>query len=165
MTRLLLCCSIAAFLVTGCATTGAGTKTQLQMREFQTRSYQSKDPKVVLKAVVNVLQDDGFIIKEANTELGILTATKEVDVESGASAFFSTLIMGVNAKWDKNSLFEATANVSEFGQETRVRVIFQVKTMDNKGGVSKVKQIDDEKHYQEFFAKVDKGLFIEKEGL
>jgi hypothetical protein len=34
---------------------------------------------MVMKAAVNVLQDDGFS-SEANTELGILTGTKEVDV-------------------------------------------------------------------------------------
>jgi hypothetical protein len=74
-------------------------------------------------------------------------------------------MFGKEATWDKNSICEVSANVTEFGQETRVRVIFQVKTMDNKGGVSKISQIDDAQHYQDFFAKVDKGVFIEKEGL
>lgn len=158
-------CLVAA-VAAGCATAGAGVqKTQLEMREFQTKSYQTADTKMVLKAVANVLQDEGFIIKEANTELGILSGAKELDVESGTTKFFSTLFMGSDAKWDKNSVIEATANVSEFGPETRVRIIFQAKTYDNKGGVSKLKQIDDENYYQDFFAKVDKGVFIEGEGL
>jgi hypothetical protein len=120
---------------------------------------------MILKAIVNVLQDEGFIIKEANTELGILSATKEVDVESTGEAFVATLFLGSNAKWNKNSVYEATANVSEFGAESRVRVIFQVKTYDNRGGVSDVKHIEDANYYQSFFAKVDKGVFIEKEKL
>jgi hypothetical protein len=35
--------------------------------------------------------------------------------------------------------------------------------MNNKGGVEKVETIDEAKFYQEFFTKVDKGIFIEKE--
>ena len=165
MNRLVLGCGLAASLAAGCAGSSAPQKTQLQLREFQTRTYQTNDTRMVLKAIVNVLQDDGFIIKEANIELGILTATKETIVESQWNAFLSTMLEGEKAKWDKNALVEATANVSEFGAETRVRVIFQIKTMDNQGGVSKIKQIDEEKHYQDFFAKVDKGVFIQKEGL
>ena len=46
--------------LTGCATT-APAKTQLQMREFQTRNFETTDDKAVLKALVNVLQDDGYI--------------------------------------------------------------------------------------------------------
>jgi len=37
--------------------------------------------------------------------------------------------------------------------------------MNNKGEVMDVRQIDDAKYYQEFFGKVDKGIFIQKEKL
>jgi hypothetical protein len=37
--------------------------------------------------------------------------------------------------------------------------------MNNKGEVMTVKQVEDPKYYQEFFSKVDKGIFIEKEKL
>jgi hypothetical protein len=117
---------------------------------------------MVLKTMLNVLQDDGFIVTEANTEVGLLTATKDVDVETKGAAFWGTFF---NRAWDKNAVVEATANVSEFGQQTRVRVNFQQKVHDSNGKVSKVDQIDDPKFYQEFFAKVDKGLFIQKEKL
>lgn len=150
----------------GCATTGVTpTKTQLQIREFQTRSYETNDVKMVMKAMLNVLQDDGFIVKNANVELGFLTATKEVDVESKGEAFVAALFLGAQARWKKNSIIESTANVSEYGKQCRVRVNFQVKVMDNKGGVLEVKQIEDERYYQEFFSKVDKGIFIQKEKL
>ena len=158
---LVICCFIAC-----CATSGgAPQQTQLQIREFQTKTYETNDTKMVMKAVLNVLQDDAFIIKDANTDLGFMTASKEIDVESKGQAFLATLFSGANATWKKNSIIEATANVSEFGTQTRVRMIFQTKTMDNKGGVVEVKQIQDEKYYQDFFAKVDKGIFIEKEKL
>lgn len=159
-------CILLSFMVAGCATQGAApAKTQLEAREFQTRSYATKDEKMVLKAVLNVLQDDGFIIKEANSDLGVVTASKEVDVENRTGAIFATLMFGAGATWNKNSTYEASVNVSERGEETRVRVIFQVKTMNNKGGVASIAQVSDEKSYTEFFSMVDKGVFIEKEGI
>ncbi len=166
MKRTSLTLLLASTLTFGCATSGVTPeKTQLQIREFQTRSYDTNDVKMVMKALLNVLQDDGFIVKNANVELGLLTATKEVDVENKAAAFFATLFAGYNATWSKNSIIECSGNVSEFGTQTRVRMVFQVKVMNNKGQVVEVKQIDDEKYYQEFFAKVDKGIFIQKEKL
>jgi hypothetical protein len=60
-------------------------------------------------------------------------------------------------------VIDCTANVSQFGEKTRVRTNFQLKKMNNKGGVEQVQTMDDPKFYQEFFTKVDKGIFIEKE--
>ena len=165
MSKITIAALVICFFITGCATSGGPQQTQLQIREFQTKAYETNNTKMVMKALLNVLQDDAFIVKEANTELGFMTASKEIDVESKGSAFVATLFMGSNAKWKKNSIIEATANISEFGTQTRVRMIFQTKTMDNKGGVVEVKQIQDEQYYQDFFAKVDKGIFIEKEKL
>ncbi len=153
-------------LMTGCVSLPqAPQKTQLEIREFQTRAYDTKDVKMVMKSLLNVLQDDGFIVKNANVELGLLTATKEVDVENKNTALVAALLGGHEARWDKNSIIESSANVSEHGKQTRVRVNFQLKTLNNKSEVVDVKQIEDQAHYQEFFSKVDKGIFIQKEKL
>jgi hypothetical protein len=61
-------------------------KTQLEIREIQTRSYDTPDTKMVMKAVLNVLQDEGYNIKNAETELGLLTASKEIDIEDKTQA-------------------------------------------------------------------------------
>jgi ribosomal protein S8 len=155
--------SIFAF---GCATTGViPEKTQLQIREFQTRTYETNDTKMVMKAMLNVLQDEGFIVKNAVVDLGLLSAEKQVDVESKSEAFWAAFFLGAQATWKKAYIIECSANVSEFGTQTRVRVNFQSKILDNKGGIREIKQIEDEKYYQEFFSKVDKGIFIQKEKL
>lgn len=140
-------------------------QTQLQIREFQTRTYETKDTKMVMKAVMHTLQDDGYIIKDANLDLGLLTAQKELDVTNQGEALLLSLLAGHKARYKKNALMEASVNVSEFGKEMRVRVNFQSKVMDNQGGVMKVQQVDDPKFYQEFFSKVDKAIFIAKENL
>jgi hypothetical protein len=86
-----------------------------------------------------------------------------VDIESSGVKFFALFFMGANASWEKSLILEATANVSEFGEQTKVRMNFQAKVLDNAGRVLSVEQVQDEKFYQDFFSKVDKGIFIEKE--
>lgn len=155
---------IFSITILGCATTGiAPQKTQLQIRQFQTRSYETNDTKMVMKAMLNVLQDDGFIVKNAVVDLGLLSAEKSVDIENKGEAFLAAFFAGANAVWKKASIIECTANVSEYGEQARVRVNFQIKVLNNKGGIMKIEQIDDEKYYQDFFSKVDKGIFIQKE--
>lgn len=140
-------------------------KTQLEVREFQTRAYETNDVKMVMKAMLNVLQDDGYIIKNAQLDMGLLSAEKTVDVESKLDKFFSVLGGEKDARWAKARIIECSANVSEYGNQVRIRVNFQTKVLDNKGGIQEVNQITDEKYYQEFFSKVDKGIFIQKEKL
>jgi hypothetical protein len=155
---------VIVLTISGCATTGDQLqKTQLQIREFQTKSYETEDTKMVMKAMLNVLQDDGFIVKNAVLDLGLLSAEKTVDIENGGEAFLAFFFAGANARWKKASIIECTANVTEFGAIVKVRVNFQLKMLDNRGGFLKIEQIDDEKYYQDFFAKVDKGIFLQKE--
>jgi len=157
-------CLPVLLLILGCVPP-APQKTQLEIREFQTRSYDTTDTKMVMKALLNVLQDDGFIVKNASVDLGLITATKEIDVEDKGEAFIALLFAGEKARYKKNSTIECSGNVSEFGSQTKVRVNFQTKMMNNKGEVMDVRQVDDAKYYQDFFGKVDKGIFIQKERL
>ncbi len=139
-------------------------KTQLEIREMQTRTYQTKDKQLDKKAMLNVLQDDDYIIEQVNLDLGFFNAQKEVDVEDGGEKFWETFWWGkAYATHKKNKIIDVTANISEFGEEMRVRVNFRVKIMNNKGGVVIVRQVDNPEYYQKFFSKVDKGIFIEKE--
>ena len=70
---------------------------------------------------------------------------------------------GQQSSWNKNVVIEVSANVTQFGNDTKVRVNFQRKMFDNLGRVVKVAQIYDPDCYQEFFSKVHKGLFIQEE--
>ena len=156
---------IVALFIFGCSGTKEPPKTQLQIREFQTRSYQTHDIKMVLKAMLNVLQDEGFIIKNASVDLGLISATKEVDIEKPGEALMTALFSGPQGRWKKSSVIECSGNITEFGEETRVRINFQKKELNNHGEVINVKQVDDAKFYEEFFSKVDKGIFLQKEKL
>ncbi len=148
----------------GCSTSSSEQPmTQLQIREIQTRNFEKKDAKAVLKELLNVLQDDAFIVKHANLDLGLLSGEKDIDIENKWDRFFSVISKGQQGTWAKNSIIEVSANVTQFGSDTKVRVNFQRKIFDNFGRVIKVIQIYDPNYYQEFFSKVHKGLFIQEE--
>lgn len=155
------------FFLSGCvANKSIGTVvTQLQVREIQTREFDTCDTKSVMKSMMNVLQDEGFIIKNAVADLGLLSAEKSIDIENRGEAFLCTMLLGSSARWSKQNILEASGNVSEYGSKTRVRMNFQIKTMDNFGCPKVIKTIDDLKFYQDFFDKVSKGIFIQEQGI
>jgi hypothetical protein len=141
-------------------------RTQLEVRQVQTRTYDNRDAKQVMKAVINTLQDDGFIIRSADRELGYVTANKDFEVGGGFGGFsFQFYGPGQEPRYDRMATLEASINVSEFGKETRVRAVFQRRVVDNFGAPSSAFQIEEPGFYQQFFYKVDKSLFIEREGL
>ena len=157
---------LGAFVCSGCVSAPPHPRqTQLQIREFQTRTYYHNNTRMVMKAMLNVLQDEGFIVKNADKELGFISASKEVDVEEQTEAFLAQLFNGAAARYRKNSVIDCSVNVTEFGRETKVRIIFQNKVLDNFGSPVQTFQVEDPKYYQDFFAKVDKSIFLEKEAL
>ena len=107
---------LIAAVISACASAPAPQTTQLQIREFQTRAFEVVDTKLVMKALLNVLQDEGFIVKNAVVDLGLISATKELDIESKSEAFWARVLAGQQAVWKKNSIVEATVNVTEFGK-------------------------------------------------
>lgn len=153
-------------LLTGCGIKPVTPQTpSLAVRSMQSREFQVQDPRLVMKAVLNVLQDEGFVTKNAVPDLGLITATRELDARNSFTMAFGTLMMGDDASWHSSDIIEATANVSELGGRVRVRISFQEKSIDNHGSILGINPIEDPTYYQSFFAKVDRGLFVEKQGV
>ena len=140
--------------------------TQLQVRQMQTRQYGIRESKRAIKAVLDVLQDEGFIPREVDADVGYIYAVKEVDVEDGGEKFWANFWHGRrDARWRKNSIIECAANVSERSTGVRVRLTFQVKILDNTGRMQSVVTVLDPRIYQDFFSRVGKGVFLEKSGV
>ncbi len=140
-------------------------RSQLEIRELQTREYTAKDLKQVMKAVIGALQDDGYIIRNADKELGFINASRELDVMDPNSALWAQIFEGQNARFQKTSIMEASANISDFGKDVRVRIVFQAKIIDNFGMPIDSKTVDDPMVYRDFFSKVDKSVFFERQRL
>lgn len=155
--------------------------TQLETREFQTRMFDTNNTKLIMKAMVNVLQDDNYIITNAVPDLGVIMAKKEMDLGNSKKGvnvdndFWIAFFDAMNKKgqqrtqqdrtFQKTKIVEVSINVSEYGRQSKVRANFQAKILDNKGDVVEVYPVQDGKFYQDFFAKVDKAIFLQKQGL
>jgi hypothetical protein len=161
-------------------------QTQLERRQYQQRDFDTNDVKLVMKAVLNTLQDDGFTVRNAVVDLGLISAVKEVmltdrrDVgqsrspaETWAEIFAAAISRGrtqpntrqqQSVRYRNMEQIEATVNVSPFGaHQTRVRVSFVARVLDNEGAVIESQPVTDPGVYQNFFVKVDKGIFLEKQ--
>lgn len=139
---------------------------QLQKRQMQTRSYSGLSKAMLMKAMLNVLQDDGYIVYNANPLLGFISGTKEFDTKD-KSIDISKEFGKSKAKLAWNgvtvAVIESTANVTEFGKEIKVRINFKRKLLNVYGNAQFIDEIDDENYYRDFFAKVDKAIFIQKQ--
>jgi hypothetical protein len=186
MATLRLPAALAALtFVAGCLPPPPTPPTPLEVREYQTRTFDTSDTALVMKAMLNALQDDGYVVKNAVVELGLITAAKESDLAPGRSGATGGGIFGGlggiiiggtgpggvvvgsqhETSYPKTEVRDFTGNVSAFGQQTKVRVSFQRKVLDNRGDVVEVEPIDDLEFYQTFFSRMDKSLFLQKENL
>lgn len=141
-------------------------KTQLEKRQFQTREYESTDKAMIMKAFLNVLQDEGFIVNNANPLLGFISGSKEFDVSD--RSIDTQKEFGTNKGklcWSgvRVAVIESTANITEYGKEIKVRINFKRKLLNVYGNAQSIDEIDDDKYYQDFFAKVDKAIFLQKQ--
>lgn len=140
------------------------TQSQLEIREYQTREYETQDVNMLMKTVLNVLQDDRFIVKNAVTDVGLITAEKEIPVLYQRGDSIQDVKYSPDS-WNATKVEECSVNISSFGKSTKVRVNFSSKLINKKKGEMRVNKGDDLKYYHEFFAKVDKGVFLQKQKL
>jgi hypothetical protein len=152
------------------------TASPLELRQAQSRSYAETDTRSVLKSVLATLQDEGFTIRTADSDLGVITATRET-LHKGASptvqaarwtaalfTYGAALLIPV-PKYRMSHL-EGTAHVEDVsGGEVRLRLSFQYRVLDKNGRVCELTDITDPAVYQAFLAKVDKSLYYQREKL
>ena len=77
----IICVILGTLFLAGCETTKNAVletdgETQLQIRNYQSRSFDTGDKERVLRATIATLQDFGFIIERADFMLGTVTASK-----------------------------------------------------------------------------------------
>lgn len=141
--------------------------TQLQKRQLQTREYEDIDRTRILAVAVQVLQDDEFVIDNANEVLGLLSASKQLhnrEVDDSESAFMKGLMGDTKVVHDENSSFGANITVTQFGDMVRVRLAATI-NYSNSDGARRVEQVTEPQFYQHFFSQLEKGIFLEQEGI
>ena len=68
-------------MLAGCQTDSkqqvlAVTKSQVELRSFQTRAFDTTDKEKVLRTVMATLQDLSFVLDKADATLGVVSGTK-----------------------------------------------------------------------------------------
>lgn len=76
-----LCLLAAVLALVGCAHNSTDSalevgSNQVQLRQIQSRAFDTTDKTKTLRTVISTLQDLGFVIDKADLELGSITATK-----------------------------------------------------------------------------------------
>ena len=167
--RLCLLLLALAALAAGCVPTIAPSRSALEVRAFQTYTFDTADIKLVMKAMLNALQDEGYVVRNAVTELGLITASKDIDL--APRRYSDGFTGGGFHHWPAEPTFaklevnDFTGNVTELGQQTRIRISFQRKVLDNRGQIIEVQVIDDPVFYRDFFSRIDKSVYLQKEHL
>jgi hypothetical protein len=113
----------------------APTEAQMKIRSLQTRSFDLTDRNTAIRSVIASLQDLGFIIERANEGLGLVTA----------------------ARFAEPNYYDVVTITVTVRQETAERMSFRANAIYNN------KPIEDPKVYQNFFAALQRALFISQE--
>lgn len=162
------------FLFNGCSTkpiVESSAKTQLELREIQSKKVLNTDTIFLSKAILQVLQDDEFVITNSDSNLGYFSARKKLDSGKESYKFawydiyypiaiYKVLTLGMLVKE-----INATISIRVYEEHSTIRASFNADIFDDGGKLVSSKVIEDLKFYQEFFAKVDKALFLEKNNL
>jgi hypothetical protein len=155
-------------------------------RALQTRTFETTDERELLSASAAVLQDLGFQVEESEVDMGVLRAAKERSarefwqeftqglvllMSAAASAFGGNVVIMLPV--DVHQQIGATlATRPVEGDDSRfsVRILFHRKVWKGDGrsgdqyippGQDRMEMIYDAQIYQQFFAKLSKGLFLE----
>ncbi|MFZ1746041.1 MAG: hypothetical protein WBO24_07470 [Nitrospirales bacterium] len=113
----------------------APTAAQMKLRSYQSRSFEVTNPSLAMRGVVAALQDLGFIIERANEPMGLVTAARFAEPNY-------TDVLGI------------TVTVRP---QTEGHMMIRANAIYNN------KPIEDPKVYQNFFATLERSLFISKE--
>jgi len=159
-------------LLCSCATTiPAGalqlTPQSLQLRQLQTKRFETADEAQMLSACASLLQDLGFTLEESETDLGVmLGAKKRSAVEAGqvAGAICIAGLGGGSVPIDKEQLMRASLVTYPIGNPVHsvaVRVTFQRIVWNTNNAITKQELLTDPSIYTEFFQKLSKSVFLE----
>lgn len=143
----------------------------LQMRQIQTRYFDTKNEAEVLSASAALLQDLGFNLDESETKLGFILGSKERDATSAAQvtgAVIVALLGGGAMPVDKTQKMRACVVTHPYGEEKEkmaVRVTFQRIVWNTQGQITTKECLAEPTMYQEFFSKLSKSLFLEAQNI
>lgn len=143
----------------------------LQMRQLQTRIFDTKDEASVLSASAALLQDIGFNLEKSETKLGFMLGTKDRDATNAGQivgAVILAALTGAVVPVDKSQKMRACVVTHPYGEQKEkmaVRVTFQRIVWNTQGQITTMEALAEPEMYQEFFSKLSKSLFLEAQNI
>lgn len=138
-----------SFILTGCQTPSVTDtvldnhgETQLQVRNYQSRAFDTGNKTMVMRATIATLQDYGFIINRTDDELGTISAIRDI----GGSHLYDEAALDPTRKTT-----QVTVTVVPKGKD---RMIVRM------NAEFRQKPVQEPKIYQDFFASLAKSLFL-----
>ncbi len=140
--------------------------TQLEKRSFQTRTYNSEDKNIVMKSILNVLQDEGYIVYNVNSLLGFIYGVKDFDTTDkniDISKEFGLSKSRLNYNGVTVATLEVSANITDYGKQLRARINFKRKLLNEYGNAQFIDDVNDGEFYEEFFSKLEREIQLQKQ--
>lgn len=163
---LILCCMLPAMAKKRQNEEIITPLTQLEKRQFQTKTYPASDNLIAMKAILNVLQDEGFIVYNVNSLLGYIYGVKDFDTSDpnvDISKEFGLTKSRLSYNGVKVATLEVSTNVTQYGEQARIRINFKRKLFNEYGNAQMIEDIDDAEFYSDFYQKVDAAIALQKE--
>ena len=144
-----------------------------ELRQVETRGFDTRDERKVLQASASVLQDLGYTISESDSKTGLLAASKIRDARDAGqmAASFSMAIVsalatgqGQTSEYDVEQRIAAMLVVAPSGKKVKVRATFRRAISTNSGRI-RYEDVKDPEVYQEFFNKLGQSLYLAAEGI
>ena len=138
---------------------------QVQTSELQTREFPKGTAIAGMKAVSAALQDEGYSIETANTELGLITASRTVSDIDTTTRDTQIFWKGFAKDYRTARSWIVTANISEINEKLRIHISLVEQELSETGGIMYSYPVVDPALYQALFSKVDKSVFLQRNKL
>lgn len=136
-------------------------------RRIQSRIFELSDEVKLMAAGIAVLQDMGYSIDETEKNVGLVTASKDVDATNGAQiagAILLAMLGGGSTPVDKSQKIRVSLVTKPSANEKDgylARITFQRIVTNTHNQISRVETIKEESLYSDFFDKLSKSVFLE----
>ena len=163
---------IAYILIAGCLVSACASYQNLyvpdakylERRNVETRVFDTTNTKELLVASAQLLQDMDYTITESDTDIGVITATKNREAGSTAGKVVLSVLAALNGQQavyeDKQKFYVSIVNTKANERQIKTRVTFARIVYDNFGNVARIEKLDDPKLYTEFFDKLAQSVFL-----
>ena len=164
---------ISVFVLLGLLSACAKTvkPPSLALREYQTRTYEQKSSREIFHAVLNALQDDGFVIDIADVDSGLIKGNLSGTSVNGREVLQKTaytlltggiFLLFTDGNIDDVEALSATITISPYGKSMKVRTSFVYRRDNPDGETVEHTQITDQEMYQKFFTTIEKSIFYDE---